>query len=60
MHLDSLERDLLGRQVDQGCLIARSGQSGVATGPHLHIQIELTPIGEAPKWVDPALFLNEV
>jgi murein DD-endopeptidase MepM/ murein hydrolase activator NlpD len=43
----------VGTHIAQGELIARSGMTGIATGPHLHYQLEL---GGEPY--DPLLFSN--
>ncbi|MCC6805912.1 MAG: M23 family metallopeptidase [Deltaproteobacteria bacterium] len=52
LYLHNSERLVsVGAEVKQGELIARSGATGIATGPHLHYQLEL---GGEP-W-DPMLF----
>jgi murein DD-endopeptidase MepM/ murein hydrolase activator NlpD len=37
-HLDSMDVQV-GTLVQQGQAIARSGQSGLGTGPHLHFEV---------------------
>ena len=51
-HLDSLGVDE-GDQVEQGQVIAASGMSGLATGPHLHWELRINRIP-----VDPLLFIE--
>lgn len=52
LYLHNSERLVsVGDKVQQGDLIARSGATGIATGPHLHYQLEL---GGEPY--DPLLF----
>ena len=40
-HLDSVELFSVGSIVEQGTLIGRVGNSGVKSGPHLHIEIRI-------------------
>jgi Peptidase family M23 len=51
-HLDSLGVEE-GARVEQGQVIASSGMSGLATGPHLHWELRINRIP-----VDPLLFLK--
>ena len=52
-HLDSFNVSV-GQQVESGDLVARSGNTGHSTGPHLHLEIH--PNGAGP--VDPAPWLH--
>lgn len=42
-----------GERVAQGDVIARTGNTGASTGPHLHFTVQV-----AGKWVDPMLYFN--
>lgn len=53
-HLDSLESSV-GDEVEAGEVVARSGNTGDSTGPHLHLEIH--PEGGEP--IDPAGWLAE-
>lgn len=53
-HLDSVSASV-GDEVDPGDVVARSGNTGQSTGPHLHLEIR--PGGGEP--VDPAPWLAE-
>lgn len=51
-HLLSVNR-VIGEQVEAGNIIARSGNSGRSTGPHLHFAVKVHG-----KWVDPEPLLE--
>jgi murein DD-endopeptidase MepM/ murein hydrolase activator NlpD len=53
IHLDSISARE-GDRVEQGKIVARVGQTGRATGPHLHWGISVGPIS-----IDPARLLNK-
>lgn len=53
-HLDSVSASV-GQKVDPGDVVAKSGNTGQSTGPHLHLEIR--PGGGDP--VDPAPWLAE-
>ena len=39
----------MGQEVKQGDVIAKSGNEGVSTGPHLHLTIKENGIPKDPK-----------
>ena len=45
----------VGQRVERGQLVARSGNTGRSTGPHLHYQLEL-----AARPMDPLKFRTSV
>ena len=51
-HLDQI-KVAVGQTVAQGQVIATQGQTGAATGPHLHFE---TRVGD--KAVDPDLYIH--
>lgn len=48
-HLDALLTSE-GEQVRTGTLIARSGSTGLSTGPHLHWEFRVATIAVSPDW----------
>ena len=47
-HLDSFDVKV-GQQVGQGQVIARSGNTGVSTGPHLHVEVRKNGVQRDPS-----------
>lgn len=48
LHIDELGPGVAnGSHVDQGQLLARSGNSGCSSGPHIHIETASVPKGQA-------------
>lgn len=48
-HLDSMLVEI-GEFIPQGTLIAKSGNTGLSTGPHLHIEFRLGMQAISPDW----------
>jgi len=48
LHIDSMAPGLgNGAHVDQGQLLAHSGNSGCSSGPHIHIETASVPVGQS-------------
>ena len=47
-HLDSFDVKV-GQQVGQGQVIARSGNTGISTGPHLHVEVRKNGVQRDPS-----------
>ena len=43
--------DLKGQHVDQGAIIGAVGQTGWATGPHLHFEVKVDGVQQDPLLV---------
>jgi murein DD-endopeptidase MepM/ murein hydrolase activator NlpD len=56
-HLQDTHQHRIGRTLPVGAMLARTGDTGNSTGPHLHFEVRLTPqMGSA---VDPRRWLKE-
>ncbi len=51
-HLSRFARPQLGARVEQGDVIGYVGQSGLASGPHLHYEYQINGVHRNPRTVD--------
>lgn len=52
-HLNSISKDILGKDIQKGDILGVSGMTGTATGPHLHYETK-----KDGKYINPIDYLN--
>jgi hypothetical protein len=52
-HLNSISKDILGKDIQKGDILGVSGMTGTATGPHLHYETK-----RDGKYVDPIAYVS--
>ena len=58
-HLDKVNV-AVGQQVNTNTVIAKSGNTGVGTAPHLHLTVRHQPVGGSLEHIDPLKYLAEI